>query len=312
MKSKLFSTNFLEENKKKLRGLYGKTRESKFYMGISPILWSLLFFICPLLIVFKISFSEAVFGLPPFSEIFSWTGEHVLQISMNLHNYITLITDSYYVNAFFNSLMLSLASTFLCFILGFMMAYGIYKSQNKTKTILILLVSLSFWTSFLIRIYSWINLFSTHGFVNSMLMNAGIIDSPIQFIGNYYAVCLGMVFCYLPFMIFPVYSVLEKFDKSYIEASYDLGCPPAKTFWLVTIPLSKYGIAAGCILVFATSIGEFVIPELLGGADTITFGRVLWAEFFSNLDWPMACALSIIMMTFIMLPLFVFKKKTSL
>ena len=312
MKTKLFSTNFFEENKKKLRGLYGRTRESKLHMAIFPMVWMLLFFICPLFVIFKISFSEAVFGMPPFTELFSWASEHFLQIKLNLQNYITLAQDSYYISAFFNSIVLALVSTILCFIFGFTMAYGIYNVKDTAKTVLLLLISLSFWTSFLIRIYSWMNLFSMHGFINSMLIKIGILDSPIQFVGNYYAVCFGMIFCYLPFMIFPIYAVLEKFDKTYLEAAYDLGCTPTKTFWLITIPLSKYGIIAGCILVFATSIGEFVIPELLGGADTITFGRVLWTEFFTNLDWPMACAMSIVLMVFIILPVFVFHKKAKL
>ncbi len=306
------STTFSTSKKSRLRSFCEKAKSVKFYMAIFPILWILLFFIFPLLIIFKISFAEPVAAMPPFTEIFSWGHDQFLQIRLNLHNYFSVIKDSYYVSAFLNSVVLSLASTAMCFLLGFMMAYGIYKVEDRLKTLLLLLVSLSFWTSFLIRIYAWMNLFSAHGFVNSLLMKSGIIDSPIQFCGNYYAVCCGMVFCYLPFMIFPVYAVLEKFDKTYIEAAYDLGASPAKTFWKVTIPLAKHGIAAGCILVFATSIGEFVIPELLGGSDTVMFGRVLWAEFFNNLDWPMACALAMVMMIFIILPVFVFKKKANI
>jgi putrescine transport system permease protein len=192
------------------------------------------------------------------------------------------------------------------------MAYGIHKIEGNLKNIMLLLVSLSFWTSFLLRIYSWMSLLSVNGALNTFLLKMGIISEPIQFIGTYYTVCLGLVFCYIPFMIFPIYAILEKVDKSYIEAAYDLGYSPTKAFWTVTIPLTKGGITTGAILVFSASIGEFVIPELLGGAETITFGRVMWNEFFSNLDWTMACALSIGMMFFIILPIYILRRKANL
>ena len=311
MKLKIIQSGFFEENKKRLLGIYRNT-ESKFWMGIIPMIWVLLFFIAPLFIILKLSFSEAVFGMPPFSEVFSWTGKYVLEIKLNLKNYAIMLHDSYYVTAFLNSILLSITATVICFLIGFPMAYGIHNARENLKSILLLLISLSFWTSFLIRIYSWMNLLSINGILNSMLIKIGIIDYPIQFLGTYYTVCLGLVFCYLPFMIFPIYAVLEKVDKSYIESAYDLGCHPTKAFWTITIPLSKPGILTGAILVFATSTGEFVIPELLGGADTITFGRVLWNEFFTNLDWPMACALSISMMFFVILPVFIFQKKARI
>lgn len=308
MKIKVIPSGFFEENKKKFLGIY-KNTESKFWMAIIPMLWILLFFVTPLLIIFKLSFSEAVFGMPPFSEVFSSTEKYLLEVKLNLKNYAIILQDSYYLSAFLNSILLSITATIICFLIGFPMAYGIHNSTENTKSILLLLISLSFWSSFLIRIYSWMNLLSVNGFLNSMLIKIGIIDSPIQFLGTYYTVCLGLVFCYLPFMIFPIYAVLEKVDKSYIESAYDLGCHPTKAFWTITIPLSKSGILTGTLLVFATSIGEFVIPELLGGSDTIMFGRVLWSEFFTNLDWPMACALSISMMFFVILPVFIFQKK---
>lgn len=287
-----------------------KQNDSKFWIGIIPLLWIIVFFIFPLFIVFKISFSESVFEIPPFTEIFNITKEHILEIKLNFKNYISMFRDSYYVTAFINSLYLSTIATILCFLIGFPMAYGIHSFNDRLKTILLLFISLSFWTSFLIRIYSWMSLLSVNGAINAVLIKLGLISTPIQFIGTYYAVCLGLVFCYLPFMIFPVYAVLEKVDKSYIEAAYDLGCRPTKTFWKITIPLSRSGIVTGAILVFSASIGEFVIPELLGGPDAITFGRVLWTEFFSNLDWTMACTLSICMMFFIILPIFIFQKRT--
>ena len=291
------------------RAYISEDGDSKFWMGILPILWISMFFVAPLFIIFKISFSEAIFGMPPFTEVFSMTKDYLLEIKLNFKNYIAMARDSYYVTAFLNSIFLSSVSTVICFFIGFPMAYGIHNSKENLKSILLLLVSLSFWTSLLIRIYSWMSLLSVNGIVNSMLLKFGLIDSPIQFIGTYYAVCIGLVFCYLPFMIFPIYAVLEKIDKSFIEAAHDLGCHPTKAFWTITIPMSKPGIVAGSILVFAASSGEFVIPELLGGPEAITFGRVLWNEFFTNLDWPMACALSITMMFCIILPIFIFQKR---
>jgi putrescine transport system permease protein len=312
MKIKTFTIEFLNENKKKLLLLYGKTADTKFGYAILPILWMILFYIAPLLVIFKISFAESVLQAPPYSQVFSWIGEHLFKIEVNFNNYIAVIQDSYYITAFINSLILAVFTTIICLFVGFTMAYGICCTEERTRSILLLLVSISFWTSFLIRIYSWINLLSVHGLVNSTLIKFKIIDAPIHFLGNYYAVCLGLVFCYLPFMIFPVYAVLEKLDKSYIEVAYDLGSRPSKAFWEITVPLSKQGIFAGCILVFATSIGEFVVPELLGGPDTITFGRVLWTEFFNNMDWPMACALSIVMMAFIIVPAFIFQRRSKI
>jgi putrescine transport system permease protein len=191
-----------------------------------------------------------------------------------------------------------------------MIAYAISQLPLKKRPLFIFLVSISFWTSLLIRVYSWMNLLSPHGFLNSLLIKCGLIDSHIQFLGNYYAVSLGIVFCYLPFVIFPVYSVIEEIDNTLIEAAADLGVHPCRVFWTVTIPLSKTGIITGGILVFATTIGEFVIPELLGGPDAITIGRVLWMEFFNNLDWPMACSMSIVLAFFTILPIFFLKDKS--
>lgn len=304
-----FLTSLISSGIRRNAGKLRAETDSKFWMGIVPIIWIALFFVAPLLIILKLSFSESVFAIPPFTEIFNTAQSSVLEIKLNFKNYISVFQDSYYVTAFINSVFLAFTAVIICFIIGFPMAYGIYNAGGNLKTILLLLISLSFWTSLLIRIYSWMNLLSVNGFINSILIKLGVIDTPIQFIGTYYAVCLGLVFCYLPFMIFPVYAVLEKIDRSYIEAAYDLGCRPTKTFWTITIPLAKPGILAGSMLVFATSIGEFVIPELLGGPEAITFGRVLWNEFFTNLDWPMACALSMTMMLFIILPVFVFQKK---
>lgn len=311
MKNRLFPARFLEKNKNKLKKIYGETTNVNFLLGMLPILWMIIFFLAPLFIILKVSFAETNFGIPPYTDIFVWAKKHFLQICLNLHNYFIILKDSYYKTAFLNSLFLSAISTLVCLIIGYMMAYSIYQVNERKRTFILLLISLSFWTSFLIRIYSWMNMLSTHGFINSLLLKVGLIDAPIQFLGNYYIVCVGTIFCYLPFMIFPIYSVMEKVDKACIEASFDLGANPFKTFWIVTIPLTKYGIIAGCVLVFTTTIGEFVIPELLGGPNAVTIGRVLWIEFFSNIDWPMACALSIILAFFIIFPVFSLQKKSD-
>ena len=277
MKKIFLHKKFLTKHNKNTKFISGQNNSCGF--ATLPMLWVAIFVVIPLLIIFKVSFGEAVFDTPPFTDIFAFSSSAFINIKLNLQNYVTLFQDSYYFNAFANSISISCVSTALCLVIGLMMAYGLHKLQYKTKITLLLLISLSFWTSFLVRIYAWINLFSHNGIVNCLLINIGVIKNPIQFIGNYYSVCFGMVFCYLPFMILPIHSSLEKLDKSYTEAAYDLGCSPTKTFWQVTVPLAKHGISAGCLLVFSTSIGEFAIPELLGGADTITFGRVLWSEF---------------------------------
>ncbi len=311
MKDRIFANPFFKINKKRLSDIYARATNTNFLLGFVTILWMVIFLIVPLIIVLRTSFAESSFGTPPYTEISRWTKEHFIQICLNLHNYFVLFRDTYYKTAFFNSIALSTIATMLCLIIGYMMAYAIANLKEKQKTIFIILISLSFWTSFLIRIYSWMNLLSSHGLINTILLKFGIISSPIQFLGNYYAICLGTVFCYLPFMIFPIYAVMEKVDKSCIEAASDLGANPFKAFWMITIPLTKYGIITGCTLVFTTTIGEFIVPELLGGPDSITVGRVMWIEFFNNIDWPMACALSVVLTLFIILPIFTLQKRTS-
>lgn len=304
--------SFFSQNKKKIVGVYGKTADGNFLMSLLPLIWVTIFFVLPFFIVLKISFSEAKLSIPPFTETFNWVQDASMHLYFYFGNYIKLIRDSYYREAFLNSILLASSATLFCLLIGYMIAYGISKMPNRVKPVLLLLVSLSFWTSFLIRIYAWINLFSAYGVVNSILLKMGIVSAPVQFLGNYCALCVGMVFCYLPFMIFPIYSVLEKLEISYLEAAFDLGSSPWRTFWRITVPLSKNGITAGCLLVFAASVGEFVIPELLGGPDSITVGRILWLEFFNNIDWPMACAMSIVMLIFIILPVFIFQKNDTI
>jgi putrescine transport system permease protein len=304
----MFSSVFIERNKKKIGRLYVEIVNISFPLALIPILWFLIFFIAPLFVILKTSFVESVFGIPPYTEVFVWAKDHFLNICLNFHNYFILLKNAYYREAFVNSILLSSCSTILCLIIGYIMAYGIFQMRTKHRNTVLLLISMSLWTSSLVRIYAWMNLLSISGLLNSILIKLNIIDSPIKFLGNYYVVCMGMVFCYLPFMILPIYSSMTKIDKACIEAAIDLAANTFKTFREIIIPITKYGIIAGCILVFTTTMGEFVIPELLGGPNTVNMGRILWMEFFNNIDFPMACTLSVALVVLIIFPVYYLQK----
>lgn len=267
-----------------------------------PFLWMFVFFVCPCLILIRISFSEPTIASPPYTELFDWVSGNILQLRLNFGNYITLFTNEMYIRGFFTSMLIAGASTLCCLMIGFPMAYAIARSSEKSQKILLMLIVLPFWTSFLIRVYAWIILLSPSGLINSWLMRFGIIDTPLPLMNNSYAACLGIVYAYLPFMIFPLYGAIEKINYSLIEAAYDLGCTPIKAFFSVVVPLSMPGVYAGSALVFIPAIGEYVIPELLGGSQTLTVGRLVWNEFFGNLSWPTAAALSIVLLLFVVLP----------
>jgi putrescine transport system permease protein len=267
-----------------------------------PYIWMSVFFLLPLLIIFKLSFSKSIIALPPVTDLVTYTQEGVLKIHLNIQNYITLFSQTFYVRAFFSSFKIAGIATLLCLIIGFSIAYAISKLPKHHQHFYLLLVILPFWTSFLIRVYAWIGLLSKEGFVNQMLLSFQWIHEPLYMLNTDFAVIVGLVYCYLPFMILPLYNALEKMDLVYLEAAYDLGCGPMKAFWKITVPLAKNGIIAGCTLVFVPAMGEFVIPELLGGPDNLMMGRVIWMEFFNNRDWPLACALSIVMMALFVIP----------
>lgn len=268
-----------------------------------PYVWIFLFFICPCLILIKISFSNETLATPPYTSIIDWFSVATLQIRLNLGNYLTLFTDEMYIKGFATSILIAGSCTICCLIVGFPMAYSIARSSEKYRSILLMLVVLPFWTSFLIRVYAWIVLLSPAGVINNVLMRLNLISAPLPLMNNTYAACLGIVYTYLPFMILPLYNAIEKIDYSMMEAAYDLGCTPLKAFFSVIVPLSMPGVFAGSALVFVPAIGEFVIPELLGGAQTLTIGRLVWNEFFGNLSWPTAAALSIILLIFVVLPI---------
>lgn len=268
-----------------------------------PVAWISLFFVIPLLIVLKISFAESIFAAPPYTQLLQWVGDAVLTIRLNLNNYALLVQDNLYIFAYFNSLGIAAVATFFCLLLGYPMAYGIARAPSRWQILLLLLVILPFWTSFLIRVYAWIGLLSPLGVFNNVLISIGIIKEPLVLLNTYFSVCIGMVYSYLPFMILPLYASLEKMDLQLLEVASDLGCRPFSTFLRVTLPLSFKGVLAGTMLVFIPAVGEFVIPELLGGPENLMIGRLLWMEFFNNQDWPVASAITIALLGLLVLPL---------
>jgi len=273
-----------------------------------PSLWLLLFFIIPFIIVLKISFAESRIAMPPYSPLWEWVSGTMLQVKLTIANYAFLFEDALYKNAYINSLKIAGISTILCLLLGYPMAYGMARSKPSTRNILLLLVVLPFWTSFLLRVYAWIGLLKNNGVINNILISLGIIDEPIVMMQTDFAVYLGIVYSYLPFMILPLYANLEKHDQTLIEAATDLGARPITAFLRITLPLSMPGIIAGSLLVFIPAVGEYVIPSLLGRTDQLMIGRVLSDEFFANRDWPVASSVAILMLVLLVGPIMVFQR----
>ncbi len=271
-----------------------------------PYIWLLLFFFIPFLLVVKISFADLRLGVPPYTHLTSLKNG-VLHITLHLSNYIFLIADRLYLATYLNSLKVAFISTLLCLLMGYPMAYYIARSNPRIRNLLMMGIMLPFWTSFLIRIYAWIGILKNNGLLNNVLIGAGLIDTPIELYRTDIAVYIGMVYSYLPFFVMPLYAHLVKMDLKLLEAAYDLGARPWKTFVQVTLPLSKNGVMAGCLLVFIPAVGEYVIPELLGSADTLMIGRVMWNEFFNNADWPMAAAVTGAMVLLLLVPMAVFQ-----
>lgn len=272
-----------------------------------PYTWLLLFFLVPFLIVFKISLSEAALSIPPYSEVLSFANEQ-LKIVLNFGNYLFLLSDSLYIQSYLQSLKVATVSTLLCLLIGFPMAWAIVHSKPSTRNVLLMLVILPSWTSFLIRVYAWMGILGNTGFLNNALIWLGAIEQPLQILNTNTAVYIGIVYAYLPFMVLPLYTALMRLDYSLVEASADLGARPLTTLFTVIVPLVKGGIIAGAMLVFIPAVGEFVIPELLGGPDTLLIGRVLWQEFFNNRDWPVAAAVASVMLLLLMVPIMWFHR----
>lgn len=275
-----------------------------------PFFWLFLFFLLPFFIVLKISFAEADVAIPPYTEIYSWA-DNQLSILLNLGNYVFLTEDELYLAAYLGSLKMAFISTALCLLIGYPMAYSIARASKEAQTVLLLLIMMPTWTAILIRVYAWMGILSNSGLLNGFLQGIGLIDSPLQILNTNLAVYIGIVYSYLPFMILPLYANLVKHDMSLLEAASDLGSSNFNNFWKITVPLSKNGIIAGCMLVFIPAVGEFVIPELLGGPETLMIGKVLWQEFFNNRDWPVASALAVIMLLILMGPIIWFNRNQA-
>lgn len=277
-----------------------------------PMGWLLIFFLIPLFIVLRISFSEVdeVRPYKPLTEqVTNEAGETHTVFQGTLSNYHRLFEDRLYIQAVWNSFKTALICTLISLIIGFALAYAITRCKPSTRYILLLLVTLPFWTSSLIRVYAWMGILKSEGLLNQTFLWLGFISEPLIIMNTQWAVYIGVVSCYLPYMILPLYASLERLDPRWIEAASDLGSPPIKTFWTIIVPLAKPGIVAGCLLVFIPTLGEFVIPSLLGGSDTTMLGQVLWDEFFNNRDWPMASALAIVLLLIILVPMVVFEKR---
>jgi putrescine transport system permease protein len=280
-----------------------------------PYLWLAIFFLAPFLIVLKISLSDPAVAQPPYVPVLDFSqgiaGLKAFFSALDFETYRFLASDPLYINAFLSSLKIAVFSTVLSLIVAFPLAYGMARAPNGLRPLLVMLVILPFWTSFLIRVYAWIGILRTEGLLNQFLLWTGVIHEPLAIMNTTTAVYIGIVYSYLPFMVLPIYSTLEKMDESLLEAAIDLGCTRLTAFWLVTLPLALPGIIAGCFLVFIPAMGEFVIPDLLGGSGTLMMGKTLWAEFFSNRDWPVASAVAIVLLLSLIVPILIFQRQVE-
>ena len=272
-----------------------------------PYFWLLIFFLAPFFIVFKISLSEATIASPPFLPMINWVDDGVMHIKLVFDNFAYLWEDDLYVKTYISSLKISSISTLFCLLIGYPMAYAIVRSSQTRKNVLLMLVILPFWTSFLLRVYAWMGLLADQGTINNLLIALGIIDEPIRLLYSHFAVYVGIVYTYLPFMILPLYANMEKLDWNLLEAAADLGARPATTFLTITVPMTLPGIIAGSLLVFIPATGEYVIPDLLGGGNVLMIGRLLYNEFNANVDWPVASAVAIALLLVLVLPMMLYQ-----
>ena len=274
---------------------------------IIPFVWLLMFFLFPFFIVAKISLAEIKIASPPFTSMLEWADGGIMTIRIVFDNFLYIINDSLYINTYLNSVKIASTATLICLLLGYPIAYGIVRSGPVAKPILLFMVILPFWTSFLLRVYAWMGLLADQGTINDLLIALGFINEPIQMLYSEFAVYVGIVYTYLPFMILPLYANMEKLDSSLNEAAADLGSKPTNTFFKVTLPLTMPGVIAGSLLVFIPASGEYVIPDLLGGGNVQMIGRVLFNEFSRNTDWPVASAVAIAMLFLLVFPIIIFQ-----
>ncbi len=271
-----------------------------------PFLWLALFLLLPFLLVLKISFADLKFGIPPYTPL-AELKDQTVTLALSLRGYALLFTDSLYIATYLNSIKMAAVTTLCCGLIGYPMAYYIARSHPSVRNLLLLGVILPFWTSLLLRVYAWVGILRNDGLLNNLLQWMGLISEPLEIYRTDLAVYIGLVYAYLPFFVLPLYATLVKFDLRLLEAAYDLGARPWRAFFSVTLPLSMPGVIAGSMLVFIPSVGEYVIPEMLGGANTLMMGRVMWTEFFNNADWPMAAAVTCVMVLMLLVPLVIFQ-----
>ena len=280
-----------------------------------PYLWLVAFFLVPFLIVLKLSFSQTALAQPPYLPVFDlaagWEGMKDFVAALTLDGYRLLFSDTLYVTSYLRSLQIAAVSTLILLVLAFPVAYGLARAPKAWQPLLVMAVMLPFWTAFLIRVYAWVTILQHDGLLNRTLAALGVVDEPLSWLATDTAVYIGIVYSYLPFMVLPIYATLEKMDDSLIEAAADLGCPPWKAFWTVTLPIALPGVFAGALLCFIPVVGEFVIPDLLGSSDTLMIGQTLWTEFFSNKDWPVASALAIVLLCVLLVPIVIYQHLQS-
>ena len=283
---------------------------------IVPYFWLLVLFLVPFLIVLKISLSDTAIAIPPYTPTLDlsagWAGITGFFADLDFENFVFLTEDDLYWKAYLSSLQIAIVSTVLTLAVGLPIAYAMARAPEDWRPALMMLVILPFWTSFLIRVYAWMGILANEGLLNQFLMWTGLISEPLAIINTNWAVYIGIVYTYLPFMILPIYASLERMDPSLLEAAEDLGCSRLSAFWIVTVPLARPGVIAGCFLVFIPAVGEFVIPSLLGGSGTLMIGKVLWEEFFSNREWPVASAVAIILLLILIIPIVLFQRQEQL
>ncbi len=280
-----------------------------------PYLWLAVFFLVPFAIVAKMSLSQVATAIPPYTPTFGLDdgpgGWLAKARELSLDNYGVIFGDRLYIDAFLSSLRIAAIGTAILLVIGYPVAHAMARAPEHWRPILVMAVILPFWTSFLIRVYAWIGILKPEGLLNELLLGFGLIGAPLQIANTETAVLIGVVYSYLPFMVLPLYATLERMDRTLIEAANDLGCPPWKAFWRITVPLSLPGIAAGCFLCFIPITGEVVIPDLLGGSDTLMIGKTLWTEFFSNRDWPVAAAVAVLLLVILVGPIMVYQRQQA-
>jgi putrescine transport system permease protein len=280
--------------------------------ALAPYLWMVLFFLVPFGFVLKIALSQTAIAQPPYVPVFDpaagWQAFKAALSALSLDNFRLLASDDIYILSYLRSLVVAVSSTAMLLAIGYPVAYGMSRLPQRWQPLAMMLVIIPFWTSFLIRIYSWINVLQNDGLFNRLLLALGVIDKPAAWLATDTAMYLGMVYSYFPFMILPLYAALASADRTLLEAAADLGCSRLKAFWLVTVPLSLPGIGAGALLCFIPIVGEFVIPDLLAGSDNLMIGQTLWLEFFTNKDWPVASATAVVLLVLLLVPLLVYER----